>query len=98
MTRFRAALTGPARVRTIRTAALGAGLAISLAASPLVFADSPPAATPASPLIPQQSFAPLVRRVLPAVVNISVTEKSSGTVSDQLPEGFRDSPFGDFMK
>ncbi len=89
-----------------RAAALGFGLGATLALSPLVWAQNPPAAseaapaTPgAAPLLPQQSFAPLVKRVLPAVVNISVTEKSEANVaSDQLPESFRGTPFEDFLR
>ncbi len=40
------------------------------------------------------SFAPLVRRVLPAVVNIAVTEVvSGGDILAQLPPELRDTPF-----
>jgi serine protease Do len=87
-----------------RAAALGFGLGATLALSPLVWAQNPPAASeplPASPPVatPTQSFAPLVKRVLPAVVNISVTEKSgANTASEQLPEGFRGSPFDDLLR
>ena len=79
-----------------RAAALGFGLGASLALSPLVWAQnptggesaSPPAA--AAPAVPQHSFAPLVKRVLPAVVNISVTEKSDTDASSEHPaEGSR---------
>src|SRR5437763_134819 len=56
-----------------RAAALSFGLGATLALSPLVWAQNPPApsepAPPATGLLPQQSFAPLVKRVLPAVVN-----------------------------
>jgi serine protease Do len=88
-----------------RTAALGFGLGATLALSPLVWAETPPAVqpTPAVPpvagLLPQQSFAPLVKRVLPAVVNISVTEKANANAaSDQLPEQFRGTPFDEFLR
>src|SRR4029077_288912 len=64
--------------------------------------DAPPAAAtipPAAPIMQQQSFAPLVKRVQPAVVNISVTEKSGvEAMSEQLPEGFRGSPFDNFLR
>lgn len=41
------------------------------------------------------SFAPLVKRVLPAVVNIAVTESVSGNdVLSQLPSELRDTPLG----
>jgi serine protease Do len=87
----------------IRAAGLGFGLGAALALSPFAFAQAPQtsaAAAAGAAMMPQQSFAPLVKRVLPAVVNISVTEKSAQGFlsSDQLPEGFRDSPFGDFLK
>jgi len=93
------------RFKKARAAAVGFGLGATLALSPLVWAETPPADTAAtqtpSLAIPQQSFAPLVKRVLPAVVNISVTEKSSaGTeqLSGQLPEDFRGAPFDDFLR
>jgi serine protease Do len=91
--------------KNTRAAALGFGLGATLALSPLVWAQSPPAVepAPASPpaagLLPQQSFAPLVKRVLPAVVNISVTEKAGANVaSDQSPEQFRGTPFDEFLR
>jgi serine protease Do len=87
-----------------RTIGLGVGLGAALAVSPLVWAQTSPG-TPASPplaampAMPQQSLAPLVKRVSPAVVNISVTEKpGSDEASAQIPEGFRHSPFDDFMR
>jgi serine protease Do len=86
-----------------RAAAVGFGLGATLALSPLVWAESPPAAelAPTAPptAVPQQSFAPLVKRVLPAVVNISVTEKTAANVlSEQLPEAFRGAPLEDFLR
>src|SRR5579864_8265061 len=91
------------RFKKTRAAALGFGLGATLALSPLVWAQNPPASSeappPATGLMPQQSFAPLVKRVLPAVVNISVTEKSGANVaSDQLPESFRGTPFEDYLR
>ncbi|HEV2303863.1 MAG TPA: DegQ family serine endoprotease [Stellaceae bacterium] len=99
-----------------RAAALGLGLGASLALSPLVWAESAassklpaaagaaasrPAAVPAA-LIQQESFAPLVKQVLPAVVNISVTQKSgSAAVSGGNMVPFPDvpnSPFNEFMR
>ena len=55
-------------------------------------AATPPAAVPrATPT----SFAPLVRRVLPAVVNIAVTETLSGKdLMAQVPPELRDTPLG----
>jgi serine protease Do len=101
-----------------RVAALGFGLGAGLALTPLLWAQSaadvgraaqPPAAagpqTMTAPvaLIQQQSFAPLVKKVLPAVVNISVTQKSAADQMAEEPEmapfqGFPNSPFGEFMR
>lgn len=98
-----------------RAAALAFGLGATLALSPLVWAENPannapPAGTPApetatSPaaLIQQQSFAPLVKKVLPAVVNISVTQTATPDTMAEEPEarpspGFPDSPFDEFMR
>jgi serine protease Do len=97
---------GPGRqpwFKKTRSAALGFGLGATLALSPVVLAQNPPvtgeAAPPAGALLPQQSFAPLVKRVLPAVVNISVTEKTGASVAaDQLPEAFRGTPFEDHLR
>jgi len=87
-----------------RSAALGFGLGATLALpslgwAPLVWAQNPPAATQPAVLSPQQSFAPLVKRVLPAVINISVTDKNAVSArSNQMPESFRGAPFEDFLK
>jgi serine protease Do len=93
-------------LKKTRAAAVGLGFGATLALSPLAWAQNPPVAAqpvPASPqgaaLLPQQSFAPLVKRVLPAVVNISVTEKTGANVlSEHLPESFRGAPFEDFLR
>ena len=88
----------------------GAALALSpLAASSLWAQDAPAnsnstaipsTAIPApATMLPQQSFAPLVKRVLPAVVNISVTETAKANqMSDQMSEGFQGSPFDDMLR
>ncbi|HEY1798746.1 MAG TPA: DegQ family serine endoprotease [Stellaceae bacterium] len=95
-----------------RGVALAAGLGATMALSPFVWAEtttapntSTGAATPIpSPVIPQQSFAPLVKRVLPAVVNISVTEKPGATdlsdesFGDNGDNGGQNSPFDQFLK
>src|SRR5260370_23799155 len=86
-----------------RGAALGFGLGAGLALSPFVWAQDAPATAPVpqqnAPVLPQQSFAPLVKKVLPAVVNISVTEKSDiEGLAERMPEAFRGSPFDDFLK
>jgi serine protease Do len=97
------------KITRSRAAALGFGVGATLALSPLVWAESPaPAAPPASTmtapaaLIQQQSFAPLVKKVLPAVVNISVTQKAG---ADQMSEeegspfqGFPNSPFDEMLR
>ena len=100
-----------------RAAALGFGLGATLALSPFVWAENPPIAdspaqsTPAAPqtmtspvaLIQQQSFAPLVKKVSPAVVNISVSQKADADAMVEEPEivpspGFPNSPFDEFLR
>jgi len=86
-----------------RAAVAGIGLGAVLAVSPLVWAETPsggstPLSAPAA-TVPQQSFAPLVKQVLPAVVNISVTETGKADeMADQLPEEFRGSPFDEMPR
>src|SRR5258708_8608455 len=93
----------PGWTRT-RAAGLGLGRGAALAVPPRVGAQtspSNPASPPlaAMPAMPQQIFSPLVKRVSPAVVNISVTEQpGSEEASAQLPEGSRGSPLDDFMR
>ena len=89
-----------------RAAAAAFGLGATLALSPMVWAENPasgptPPAAPStmtSPvaLIQQQSFAPLVKKVLPAVVNISVTQKSGADQMSEEQEQFQGSPFHSF--
>jgi serine protease Do len=106
MTDLPAGNTRLPRLTRTRAAAAGFGLGAVLALSPMVWAQDPPAGSAAvapasqtSPMMPAQSFAPLVKRVQPAVVNISVTEKSGmETMSDRMPEGFRGSPFDQFLR
>ena len=100
-----------------RAAAIGFGLGATLALSPFVWAenppitDNPPKVTPAVPqtltspvaLIQQQSFAPLVKKVSPAVVNISVSQKAEADAMVEEPEmapspGFPNSPFDEFLR
>jgi serine protease Do len=87
-----------------RAAVAGIGLGAALALTPLVWAETPPGTTPTpapatTGLQPQQSFAPLVKRVLPAVVNISVTEAAKpDQMSDQLPQEYRNAPFDDMLR
>src|SRR5437764_14377208 len=80
-------------LKKARVAVLGFGLGATLAVSPLVWAQTPPADNSASAAqtlaVPQQSFTPLVKKGLPAVVNISVTGKpGSEQTLVQLPEEF----------
>ena len=100
-----------------RAAAIGFGLGATLALSPFVWAENPPITdnplkvTPAAPqtmtspvaLIQQQSFAPLVKKVSPAVVNISVSQKADADAMVEEPEmapspGFPSSPFDEFLR
>jgi serine protease Do len=98
-----------------RAAALGFGLGATLALSPLVWAESssdtrPPAGVPApetmtsaAALTQQQSFAPLVKKVLPAVVNISVTQSGGPEAMAEETEpgqdpGSPNSPFDEFLR
>ena len=98
-----------------RAAALGFGLGATLALSPFVWADDPPATNPAaaasapetmtSPiaLMQHQSFAPLVKRVSPAVVNISVTQKAAADAMVEEPDAapnqdFPNSPFDEMLR
>ncbi|HML11086.1 MAG TPA: DegQ family serine endoprotease [Stellaceae bacterium] len=92
----------------------GVGLASVLALCADVWAQTPSTSTtmpPAVPAVPapgemlqHESFAPLVKRVLPAVVNISVTENQKASpMADQEGEGdegqdFRQSPFDEMLR
>ena len=88
-----------------RAAALGFGLGATLALSPMVWAENsaPPSPAPqtmTSPvaLIQQQSFAPLVKKVLPAVVNISVTQKAGADQMSEEEQPSQSSPFHGFSE
>jgi serine protease Do len=100
-----------------RAAAIGFGLGATLALSPFVWAENPPITdnpakvSPAAPqtmtspvaLIQQQSFAPLVKKVSPAVVNISVSQKADADAMVEEPDispspGFPNSPFDEFLR
>src|ERR1700722_16077539 len=89
--------SGPlARVRIV---ALAAGLGL-LAATPLVQAQTAVAPSPLTSQLP--SLSPLVKKVMPAVVNISVTMKANapGEGAQMGPGGgnFPPSPFDDFLR
>ena len=100
-----------------RVAAIGLALGATLALSPFVWAENPTIAdspskvssavpqTSTSPvaLMQQQSFAPLVKKVSPAVVNISVSQKADVEAMAEDPEsvpspGFPNSPFDEFLR
>ena len=92
-----------------RAALASIGLGTVLALCPQVWAQTPTAdsgaaAVPAPGVVLQQeSFAPLVKRVLPAVVNISVTEgQKASPMADRGDEDqgqdFRQSPFDDMLR
>jgi serine protease Do len=96
-------------LRKGRAAALGFGLGATLALSPLVWAENPAGngagETMTSPmaLMQHQSFAPLVKKVSPAVVNISVTQSAgSDTMAEEPEQGtspdFPNSPFDEFLR
>src|SRR5579883_2750428 len=81
-------LSPPPASRRLRRTVLAAGTALCLAGSSLVYAqtandhlDRSTAASREAVALP--SFAPLVRRVLPAVVNISVTMKGAPVAEDE---------------
>jgi serine protease Do len=67
----------------LRLATLAAGIALAIAFSPLAQADTaPPAASPLVGALP--SFSPLVKKVMPAVVNISAALKPGADTSDEI--------------
>ena len=77
-------------VRPLRLATLAAGVALALAFSPLAQADTAPAGAN-SPLVGAlPSFSPLVKKVMPAVVNISATLKPGAEMSDEVGNGDQD--------
>jgi len=91
------------RLGRLRAAALAAGLGASLAFVPLAQVQ---AEDPTGNLVQMPSLSPLVKKVLPAVVNISVLERAdaadqtadegdSGGEFQGIPEG---SPFDQFLK
>jgi len=100
-----------------RTAALSFTLGAALALPPMVWAENPATVgnpsqaangapqTMTSPiaLTQPQSFAPLVKKVSPAVVNISVTQKAAPDPMADEPEaspspGFPNSPFDEMLR
>jgi serine protease Do len=101
------------RLNRRRALLAGVGLASVLALCPQIWAQTPAATpdanatTPAVPapgaILQQESFAPLVKRVAPAVVNISVTEtgKASPMADEEdqdQGQNFRQSPFDEMLR
>ncbi len=100
-------------IHSLRFATLAAGVALSLAVGP-VAGLSPALAQSGSPLAAQlPSFAPLVKKVMPAVVNVSATLKPGAGAGedtdngdqgqDQSPDvgpdqGFPQSPFDEMLR
>lgn len=110
-------LTRYPRIGRGRAAALGFGLGTSLALSPMVWAENPPTLsnpsqttngapetiTSPTALMQHQSFAPLVKNVSPAVVNISVTQTAPSDAMAEEQEGapspsFPNSPFDEMLR
>jgi len=95
----------------LRRLAVGAVFTVALAAAPmtLTFAQTQ---APGNAIVQMPSFAPMVKKVLPAVVNISVAEKSDVASSgdddqdqdqqlgqnDNPFQGFPPSPFDEFLR
>jgi serine protease Do len=105
--------TATSPFRRVRAAALATGVGVALAFAPLALAETtPPPLTQSAPAVQVPSFAPLVKKVMPAVVNISVTEKTGAgddtaqndqdqdTGPDQggPQQGFPPSPFDEFLR
>jgi serine protease Do len=101
-----------AAFRRVRALALATSVGLGVAAAPAGWAQT---ASPAPLLQPQASgaalpsFAPLVKKVLPAVVNISVTERANAPDGEQDqdadadtpgggPQGMPGSPFDEFLR
>lgn len=85
-----------ARTRSRLAFATYTAIALALATGPLALADTPPSGSLSSstPLVTNvPSFAPLVKKVMPAVVNISATLKPGAQLSDEI--GGNDNNGGD---
>ena len=110
---FRPTATSP--FRRVRAAALATSVGFALAFAPLALAETtPPPLTQSAPAVQVPSFSPLVKKVMPAVVNISVTEKAGGDDGDMAQndeqdqnadpdqggpqQGFPQSPFDEFLR
>jgi serine protease Do len=76
----RSPVTSP--FRRVRAAALATAVGIGLALPPLAWAETAVAPDPTPATMSLPSFAPLVKKVMPAVVNISVTERAGTPTGD----------------
>jgi serine protease Do len=91
------------RLTRLKSAALAAGLGVSLALAPFAYAQD---AGSSGNLVQMPSLSPIIKKVLPAVVNISVLEKSSvdqtadeeDATPGQIPGVPQGSPFDQFLK
>ena len=107
--------TATSPFRRVRAAALATSVGFALAFAPLALAETTPAPlTQSAPVLQVPSFAPLVKKVTPAVVNISVTEKAGAGDGDMAQnddqdqnaepdqggpqQGFPQSPFDEFLR
>ena len=83
--------TATSPFRRVRAAALATTVGFALAFAPLALAETtPPPLTQSAPAVQVPSFAPLVKKVTPAVVNISVTEKPSADAGDMAQNDDQD--------
>ena len=102
MTEYGAGETRRSWLKKARAVSLGLGVAAVLALGSAVWAENAPSPPAVSPVALQESFAPLVKKVMPAVVNISVTQKSQAASVTQgrnivpFPD-FPNSPFDQFL-
>jgi serine protease Do len=87
----------PGAIAKARAATFAAGIGLALALSPLAQAQTAAPAESAA-TVPLPSLAPLVKRVLPAVVNISVTMKGEGNGAEGPIPNFPNSPFDEFLR
>jgi serine protease Do len=83
-TPHRAPATPP--FRRVRAAALATTVGIGLALSPLAWAETAPAQSSTPAMVALPSFAPIVKKVMPAVVNISVTERPGTPTGDDTDQ------------
>ncbi len=94
--------------RRVRAAALASSVGLSLALAPMAWAQTATPAPQGVGIAAQlPTFAPLVKKVLPAVVNISVTEKAGTPADDEQDtdndqggpqQGMPSSPFDEFLR